>query len=271
MTTTTGLFTGVPPAEYHERRIGVVSKSALDLIARSPAHYKAWIDGHDATETPALTFGAAFHCALLEPERFAVAYGLQPDFGDCRYKAAREERDAWREANSTRLALSPEDSSTIVRMRDAVLAHPLAGKMVRDGQAELTVRWRDEPTGLECKSRADYYVERFAMVADVKTTIDASPDAFRKSVASFRYHVQDALYRAGFAAAGAPLRHFVFIAVEKAPPFAVATYSLDDDATDRGSAAARREIDTMAKCVKSGEWPGYESMIRTLHIPPWAA
>ena len=153
----------------------------------------------------------------------------------------------------------------------AVRAHRLAGRMIRNGEAELTVRWRDADTGLECKCRADYYVPSLRMVADVKSTLDASHDAFRRDVVKYRYHVQDALYRAGFAAADARIEHFAFIAVEKAPPYAVAVYTLDSFGVEKGHIAARLNIERLAECLKTNTWPGYSAEIQELHLPPWAA
>lgn len=265
-----GLHPRLASDAYHRRELGVVSKSALDLVQRSPAHYKAWIDGvSEDQETPALAFGRAFHCALLEPAVFEQTYATEPEFGDCRFKVNREKRDDWRAANAERVPLSADDYATIVGMVRSVRKHPLAGKMIRDGEPELTVTWNDEETGLPCKCRADYYVRRLRMVADAKSTEDASPEAFRRDIGKYRYHVQDALYRAGFAAANEAVEHFVFIAVEKKPPFAVGIYSLDADAIGRGYGAARRNIDTLAECVSKRRWPGYDTSIQELSLPPW--
>lgn len=267
-----GIHRALDASVYHRRELGVVSKSALDVLHRSPAHYKAWVDGELSEEdTPALRFGSAFHCAILEPERFVRTYIEEPDFGDCRIKANRETRDAWREANAGRISLTEEDVTRIGAMNASLLAHPLAGKMLRDGEPELTVSWRDQITGLHCKVRADYYVEKLGMIADVKTTMDASPDAFRRDVVKHRYFVQDALYRAGFAAVGAKAEHFVFIAVEKEPPHAVAVYALDAEAVEKGHEAAWRDMHVMAECMRTGRWPGYDAGISPLSLPPWAA
>lgn len=266
-----GLYVGVPHGAYHERRLGIVSKSALDLVDRSPAHYRAWIDGAIDEETPALAFGSAFHCALLEPDLFAESYAVEPEWGDCRLKANKAARDAWRAQRPGAIAVSADDGDAISAMVASVQAHPLASRMLRAGAAEATLVWIDEESGLKCKSRTDYYVPKLGMVADVKTTLDARPHKFQRSIVKHRYHVQDALYRSGFAAIGETVKHFVFIAVEKAPPYAVAIYSVDADGIGRGYSAARRNIDTLAECLRLGAWPGYATSIQTLDIPPWAA
>jgi hypothetical protein len=266
-----GIHCGIPHAEYHACRLGVVSKSALDHVARSPAHYRAWIDGTLRDEaTPALAFGAAFHCALLEPARFEAAYAVEPDFGDCRHKANREERDAWRNSNIGRELVPSEWLTSIGLMVDAVRKHPLAGRMVQDGDSEVTVAWTDSDTGLTCKARADYYVRRRRLVVDVKSTLDARPFAFRRDVAKYGYHRQDALYRAGFAAIDEPVEHFIFVAVEKAPPYAIKLYALDADSVSRGYAATKRDMDTLAQCMRTDTWPAYSGSIEQLSAPSWA-
>lgn len=266
-----GAHTKVPERVYHGRVLGLASKSALDLVHRSPAHYKAWVDGHEKEPTPALIFGRALHMALLEPERFARKFATQPDFGDCRFKENKARRDEWRRDNAGREPLSAEDADVIDGMVRSVRAHPLASKLLVDGQSELTVRWRDEATGLECKARADYYVRERGLIIDVKTTEDAGPEGFAKSCARYGYHRQHALYRDGFRASGLPAEHFVFVAIEKEPPYAVATYVLDDEALARGEDSIADDMATLAECMKTGCWPGYATSIRVLTLPRWAA
>lgn len=270
MNETNGIHRGVPSDVYHVRQIGVASKSALDLVHRSPAHYKAWVDGADEEPSEALEFGSAFHCALLEPDDFARRYAVEPDFGDCRRKENKAARDAWRAEHANALSLSAEWAEAISGMCRAVRAHPLAGRMLVGGDAEVTLRWVDESTGLPCKARVDYHVRGRRLVVDAKSTMDASPAAFRKSVANFRYHVQDAMYREAFRACGEPIEHFAFIAVEKRAPYAVAVYMLDADAVQRGHVAMRTDLETLARCMREQTWPGYPAEIHTLNLPPWA-
>jgi hypothetical protein len=155
-------------------------------------------------------------------------------------------------------------------MRASVAAHPIAGKMLRGGVAEVTLRWDDDDTGIKCKARADYYVEARAACFDLKTTEDARPDSFARSVAKYRYHVQHAFYASGFAAIGKPLRHFVFVAIEKKPPYAIGLYVLDADAIERGDRDARANLTTLADCIERGEFPAYSPSIETLSLPRWA-
>jgi len=151
-----GIHGDVPEDVYHAKNLGTVSKGSLVRLAQSPAHYKAWIDGSiEDEETTALKFGRAFHVALLEPDRFGASYAVEPDFGDCRFKENKARRDGWRSDNAGKQPVTKDEASAITGMIFAVRAHPIAGKMIRDGRAELTALWKDETTGLSCRARAD--------------------------------------------------------------------------------------------------------------------
>lgn len=256
--------------EYHAPQLGRVSKSALDQLHRSPAHYREWLAG-ETTETAALAFGRAFHMALLEPARFAKHYVVEPTWGDCRKKENKAQRDAWREEHADAEQVSQKCLDTIGGMVASARRHPLAANAIRNGIAESTARWTDEETGLPCQVRPDYYVESLAMIVDVKSADDGSFDGFRRAVAKYRYHVQDALYREGVRAAGKPVEHFVFVVVEKSPPHAVSLFQLDAEGQEAGWRAMRRNVDTMAHCVRTSTWPGYPETIQELDLPPWAA
>lgn len=267
-----GIHAGIPAEVYHQRVHGLVSKHALDLFHRAPALYRAWLAGDLADENhDALALGQAFHCSLLEPAVFESSYVVEPDFGDCRYRDNKAKRDAWRTENASKKLVSHDDMTVITGMARAVRAHPLAGRMIADGEPELTLRWRDADTALDCKARPDYAVKRLRMGVDVKSAIDASPEGFRKAAARFGYHRQDAFYRDAFAAVEQPIEHFVFIVVEKTAPHLVGLYTLDEESIRKGYASVRDDMTRLRECLESDVYPGYSQSIQTLTLPPWAA
>lgn len=74
-----GIYEGISNAEYHGGE--GVSKSGLDLIRRSPMHFKAVrMAANDNEPTPAQAIGTAAHSIILEPKEFAKEYclGLRP-------------------------------------------------------------------------------------------------------------------------------------------------------------------------------------------------
>jgi hypothetical protein len=260
---------------YHARIPGVASKSALVEVAKAPAKYEAWLSGTlPERKGAALDLGKALHCALLEPDLFATHYLVKPDFGDGRFKAAKAAKAAWEEENDARgkVILCSADAVAVEGMVRSVHAHPKAGRLLdlSEGSAELTMRWTDPATGIICKGRADRHIARVGACVDVKTCDDASDDAFTRSIESFGYQNQNAFYENGFAAVGAPLACFAFVAVEKEPPYLVNVFLLDDEWRADGRAWATEQLATLAECLERGSYPGYDTSIRTLSRPAWA-
>jgi hypothetical protein len=268
-----GLHENVPPALYYERIPGVANKSALDKIHRSPATYQAWVTGADEEDNEALAFGRAFHTATLEPKVFASTYTVEPDFGDCRKTDNKRTRDMWRAENARKTFLSPKDMATILGMRDAVRAHPIAGELLTGGVAEVTAKWTDPETGLTCKARVDYLRRDLQTLVDLKSTQDARPLAFAKSCANYGYHRQAAFYVDGCnEAAGAEVADtFVFVAVEKTAPYLVALLEIDEDGISKGRESIRADLHTFKECIENDTWPGYPAEVQTISLPHWAA
>jgi hypothetical protein len=261
------------PAAYYARSLGEASKSGLDKVAQSPAHYRAWILGQEEPETPALRFGRAFHMAILEPQRFRTVYITAPDFsvyGHPNSNAHRDAKRAWFAEHEGNEIIGRAEAETIERMRDAVMAHPIARNLVIGGTPEATLRWTDPRTGLRCKARADYHLPDLRAAVDVKSTDNAHPATFARSVAAYRYHVQDAFYREGFAQAGSPIDRFLFLNVEKEPPHLVSVTYCDDAALERGGQLVDRDLATLARCVERNEWPGYPEELVPMQLPAWA-
>lgn len=284
----TGIFYDLPAAEYHTKVLGEISNSGIKRLLRSPAHYRAWIeDADESADSPTLAFGRAFHCALLEPDVFARTYSTDspPDSAPRRPSSTQRNAakpsqatldaiafwDQWDRDHAGQVQISREDYERIRAMIASVQAHPLAGRAIRDGASEVTVRCTDEATGLPCKARADYFVDgKVRYVLDVKTCEDASPEEFAKAVSKYGYHIQHAHYAEAFRAAGKPLQNYLFLAVEHKPPYAVAVYHIDAAAEARGFELRQRAIDAAARCTESGIWPAYPTGITQLTLPSWA-
>jgi hypothetical protein len=264
-----GLHRVIPAGLYHQREPGVASNTVLRLVERAPACALLWYQGQEPEPTPALILGNAIHCAALEPARFALDYAIAPDFGDCRLKGPKANREAWRARYPNRIWLSCDDGATVLGAAAAVRAHPLIGRMLEEGDPEVTIRWDDAETGLPCKGRVDWYAPGLRMVLDLKTTQDARARGFERTVAEYGYHRQEALYREGLYEIGEPEPSFVFAVVEKEPPYLCALYTLDAEAVRRGALANRRNLATLAACVARDEWPGLPDSIQTIHPPPW--
>lgn len=262
-----GLHLGIPCEAYHAGP--GVSKSALDRMAQSPAHYKEHVQ-HGREETPAMKLGNVIHCAVLQPELFDATYAVAPDV-DRRTKAGKEAYAAFMAENVGKIFISQDDRDMAERMRDAVWSHPAAKNLMTiKGQVEASCWAKDEPTGLLRKCRPDKLLREFGVVVDLKTTEDASPGKFAKSCADYRYHVQAAYYLDTLALAGIEVDAFILVAVEKKPPYAVGVFQLEPEDVDLGRRAYRRDLDRLKACMEADHWPAYTEQIERIALPAWA-
>ena len=256
---------GMPNADYHASQ--AISKSGLDKIAKSPAHYRAAKEA-PAETTDAMVIGSAFHDYILLPEIFQTAYTVLPEDFNGRTKDGKSYLETIKASGQT--ILKAEWLKDIQGMAAAVAAHPKAAALLTGGHPEVSIFWQDADTGIDCRCRPDY-IHSSGIIADLKSTADAGPAAFSKSCANFRYHVQDAFYSEGFyQATGAWPRGFVFIAVEKTAPYAVACYTLDDVAKEKGRELYQQGLQTLQAVQAANEWPAYSDQIETLTLPAWA-
>ena len=186
--------------------------------------------------------------------------------GDNRTKAVKE---AWAEAEkSGKIVLTMEEFDAINGMCAALWSSKNAEVFLRPALSEYSVF--TELNGVRVKCRPDAWNVGYNVILDLKTTEDAGPRAFAASCRKWRYYVQDAYYRHVVAAAiGVDADSdlsFVFVAVEKKPPFGVAWYTLDGNDAALGWAEALGDMQIYKNAMESGNWPGYSAKIETLSI-----
>lgn len=264
-----GLFPGLSRTEYEA--IDAVNQSQLKNYARSPAHAR-WYEMNPSDPTPALTLGDATHAFILEPERFEQEYAEGLDLPR-RSKADREAHAQWGEDNEGKIPLKPSEMESISRMSHAVHAHPIAHEILTGpGSSELCAVWTDKEHEISCKALVDRYGEfgGFSALVDLKTTEDASPGAWARSVHRYGYHTQAAWYMDGFTALNDVPRRFLFVVVEKKPPYGCCVYTLDPEAIYEGRYLNRKRLSDYVKCKNDGNYPSYGSGIQVLGIPRYA-
>lgn len=257
---------GLTNAEYHARP--EVSKSGLDQIRRSPLHYwNRYLNPDRIIEppTPAMVLGSALHTRVLEPHLFADEYAVAPEGVDRRTKEGKLRWADFEAEADGKTVLKAEDVAHIEAMALSLHRHPAARTILRlPGKCEQSYFWTDETSGEKCKCRPDWHSDDRRLIADVKTTDDASPRGFLRSVMKYRYHVQAAFYSQSLQA-----EEFLFLAVEKKPPYAVAVYTTPPELIERGLREAQEDLRQLAACRAGNNWPGYGDEIQSLAVPTW--
>ena len=258
--------------DYHAH--AAVSKSHLDQVCRSPLHYWArYLDPNRVVPepTPAMAIGSAVHTHVLELDQWDARYVSAPDGIDRRTKAGKAEWEAFTTAATGRIVLPKADADLVMRMAHSVFTHPAAAMLLAlPGKAETTHMWTDAATGLQCKCRPDWLTDDGRLLVDLKTTEDASPRGFSRSIVQWRYFLQASWYLDGIEqATGTRPEQFLFLCVEKKAPYAVAVYAADAEMIAAGAQTAARDLDVLATCKVAGAWPGYSDQIETISLPPW--
>lgn len=250
-----------------------ISRSDLGHLLRSPKHY--WSKKVDPArietsyETPAMRLGTAVHMAALEPDRFGQVYGEGP--------MVSRSTKVWKEAQvATKATLLPPDEFRLITgIVRSLQDHDAASKALfrGNGENEATFITKDAASGIDLKCRADR-VTSTGFLVDLKTTQDASARAFGKSVVNFSYHLQAAFYmRCVEEATGTCPKGFVFVAVEKEPPYACQVFLADDEMLNIGT----KKVDDLLSQLRSftekfgtSPWPSYSQQVQKLSLPEWA-
>jgi hypothetical protein len=120
------------------------------------------------------------------------------------------------------------------------------------------------------KCRPDFLSEE-KNVIDLKTTINASPEAFGKQSFNLRYHWSACWTSEIIQGLTGPYNiSYVLIAVEKESPWAVACYEVPNVLIDLARSEITPLIAKYRACQEIGSWPAYSNDVETLYVPPWA-
>lgn len=229
-----------------------------------PARYKHQLDTGTVEVRREFDLGHAVHTLVLGsgpwPERINAE--------EWRTKAIKEDVAAARAEG--RVPLRPSDFTAAHAMAKAVKVHPIAAKLLRNGDAERTLIWRDKATGVLCRAKADWL--RRDGIVDLKTCESAAPDAISKAAHNYGYAIQAPFYMRGFRDRlplfGNPF--FAHIAVEKEPPYLVHVTQLTARALAWGDRQVSQALEIYRDCLAAGQWPGYpENEITDIDLPNW--
>jgi len=256
------LVTGISNEAYHA--YDGISKSGLDLVARSPAHY---MYGEKKEKTRPMVIGSAIHCAVFEPELFIKEYMLMRDV---KVRTASEYKQAIKTINEDLVLVQPE-ADYVSGMQNGINNNKHAKALLDQPRwSELAVFATDPITGVLVKCKFDTLLHCLDAV-DLKKTQDASTPQFEKSIASYRYHVQHAFYSDVFEwATGQQLRSFQLLAVEERLPHFSKLHQCDSEATAYGRKLYREALNTYADCLRKNEWPMPNGSLEYVGLPYWA-
>lgn len=268
-----GAYEDIPEEYYHADPVpgGSLSSTGARAILPPGTPAKFHYERRRKQHKRVWDIGSAAHSMTLGtgPEIVII------DADSYRTKEAQEKRDsAWGDGKTPLLAAEYENALAMVM---SVQHHPVAGPLFAKGTGtpEQSLFWVDEATDVWCRGRLDWVKPARTggrlIVADLKSTTDASEDAVCKTVANYGYHQQADWYLRGIQALGLHADPaFVFVFVEKTPPHQVHVVQLDAYTLQIAHAKNQRALQVYAECTATGAWPGYPTDITTVSLPPWA-
>lgn len=296
--TAPGAYPDISNEDYHGREIcpapsisstglkKMVGHLGLQSKGCSPRHY--WESSplnprrKPQEQTDALRLGSAFHDALLLPDRWrdADCYHVTPEgFSRAKSKAMADEIAAADMAAADGCTIvSFDEHEEITAMVAAMRANPLVDAVLANGQAEVTLAFKDEETGVWLRARPDWLLDSKRYGINVKTTADASHSGFQSDVTKYRYAMSAALELDAIEAVfGIRPANYLHPVIEKPARgswepgnyLPVALWELPAEDIEYGRMLNRRAIRLFADCLSADRWPGYADEPAMCGIAPW--
>ena len=236
----------------------------------------------DGDASAALKGGVAVHELLLGGDRIVKSpYDIWNTKISKKWKAdvIRRGKIPMKEKDLKPLQEAADALRSKLAKRNVVLGAPPA-------QTEVSAFWPapvDNPDGegpphfVQCRARLDELIveagER-AVITDVKMCIDANPIAIEKSIENFHYGLQRSAYVEAIETVFPELAgkvDYVWIFCEWKPPFGVTVARANGELIMVGDMRWRRAKMIWERCLRTGEWPGYDARdCVSVGVPPWA-
>lgn len=262
------LRTDISNSAYHD--LGELSRSvAWSLTTLCPAQVWHNMKHPTPSDAPHFVVGGCTHTATLEPFKLDEEYSVKPELIDGngpRTNAYKASFQTMQDHAPDKRWLAPSDYTKCLDMAASAREHPIMQTYLDDPESVI------EGTGLflhekaECKVRPDLWNPGAGVVVDLKTTLDASEKGFARSVVKYGYHFQACWYLQGLRALGENPRKFIFVTVEKSPPYLTAAYTLSTTDIERHRGSMAEACKLWVKCLSSGVWPGYPDKVKTLNL-----
>lgn len=258
---------------YHAEREHESSSTLSCFIQSRPLYHGRFVLGTIPRDEPtqAMQLGTGLHIRRLEPDLWNESVSIRPEM-DRRTKLGKIQLERFCEQSAGKTILLPDQVETIDRMNAAIDANLFARDLfAAPGQSEFSLRWELE--GVRVKTRIDRWLDA-AIVVDLKTTTDPSPEAFSRDAYRYGYHRQAWLYRESvrsvFGGHGADAE-FLHVVCGSEPPYECHVYELDDRALALGEREIVEALHDLRHCRETGNWSSpLSGRINKLSLPKWA-
>lgn len=252
-----GIYYDLPEEEY--RADPAIANSDIRRILKSPLEYwtYSWMNPNKPVQnkTDAMILGSALHCFILEQDKFFEEYIVLPnklemdsdffrqesmagDFGD-NFEMPKTKTAKTFKYVGGKNVIKQSDFHLIRNMAQYLNTLPVVKNVFKGGNAEVSIFWRDEETGLMCKCRPDYLTDKY--IADYKSI--NSINNINYSIVDGDYYMQQAYYLQGLkAVTDCDHNNFIFIFQQKEAPHLVRNKSFNEELVEYGEQLFRHGL-----------------------------
>lgn len=244
---------------YHANK-DYISKSMLQKMAICPKYFKWCLENENEEDrSESLVMGSAFHKLVLEPQEFGKEFVVMPKI-DKRTKIGRETYEEFLTTVGERDILTEEQFAVVRDMAEEILCNDLASTLL-NGFCEHSMYGVDEVTGEKIKTRPDcfQYIDDTLIITDLKSCRSAMTEDFIRDCVKYGYDLQAYMYTYNLSQVlDIPMSkiEFIFIAVEKTPPYLINVLKVSDEMLARGELLYRKYIGMYHEAKTTNNWWG---------------
>jgi len=246
------------------KQVDAINNSKLVQASKTLAHTL-----YEKDSNSAMIFGCDFHTYLLELNRFKKEYAIAP-YG---LKLTKKKGKAWLKENEKKTILKTDDAIAMIKMAQSLYSgnYETARNLIEKSEKEVSIIWKHKTEGELCKSRQDLLHRKLGIIADVKTSTNADPDKWFKTMlnAGIQPHFQPAWYLEGCKATP-ELKHikiFLWIVFEVKKPFGISVIQAtpapigEDDMVLLGKEQIKIILPKYIQAKQTGRFTGYPDKI----------
>lgn len=300
-----GIYSDMPIEEYHSDKT-ILSSTGIKEAKKSSRHFAYYLSTDQERKTH-FDFGNAFELALLDDvsgtnefasnvavfntegwtkEALKEKPGLRSPKSSKHYQDRKSEFLKENQGKYLIDDVGDESMDTIFNMVLSCKADKIISSVLGKMDYQKSFIWKDDETGVLCKTRPDLCVNKQKVIVDIKTCLDASPRAFFRDMAKFDYPLQATMQIEGVEQTGYvdKIDDYYWLCVEKTAPFNAQLYRFQLQDREMCHDAYRYYLTRAGKVINDfltkritdfTEIPGYTEMtadrfgIIDVEIPPY--
>lgn len=200
-----------------------LNASAIKLILEKPYNY---FNGIHKEQSASMAFGERVHKLILESDMQTTSDNkkvvIMPNFGPQTKKENKEAKATFLKENEHNFIVSEEEFMCAKSLIDSQFGVYFSQEYKSVGFVETA--YFGQIFNYDFKCKPDFFIPDLKLCIDLKTTTSVSELDFTRSCVAFKYYIQAFIY---CKILNIPASNFVFLAIEKEPPYYASAYTLE--------------------------------------------